>query len=155
MANVESYRGASTQTATKLWQQEIGVTADGVFGPATEAATKKWQSENGLTPDGIVGSRTWGVLLGVTEFEYPPTLKINDSSGDAGGASSDWDTDPVPVHTATSTAHPSPASAPATASTAQPPKQPSMGMFSGNIPLLTGVALIGAAFYAQVLKNRY
>jgi peptidoglycan hydrolase-like protein with peptidoglycan-binding domain len=32
---------------------------DGVFGEATEAAVKAFQQENGITVDGIVGERTW------------------------------------------------------------------------------------------------
>jgi peptidoglycan hydrolase-like protein with peptidoglycan-binding domain len=32
---------------------------DGVFGEATEAAVKAFQQENGITVDGIVSERTW------------------------------------------------------------------------------------------------
>ena len=51
-------RGASGD-AVRNWQDIIGVTADGAFGPATEAATKAWQAAHGLTADGVVGPATW------------------------------------------------------------------------------------------------
>jgi peptidoglycan hydrolase-like protein with peptidoglycan-binding domain len=39
-------------------QHEIGVAADGVFGPATERALKRWQRRHGLVADGIAGPQT-------------------------------------------------------------------------------------------------
>lgn len=36
---------------------------DGVFGPETENAVRAFQQENGLTVDGIVGQNTWQALL--------------------------------------------------------------------------------------------
>jgi len=32
---------------------------DGIFGAATESAVKRFQEDQGLTPDGIVGSMAW------------------------------------------------------------------------------------------------
>ena len=37
----------------------IGAAADGIFGSGTESATKTWQSNHGLTADGIVGKMSW------------------------------------------------------------------------------------------------
>lgn len=51
-------RGASGD-AVRNWQDIIGVTVDGAFGPATEAATKAWQAKHGLVPDAAVGPATW------------------------------------------------------------------------------------------------
>lgn len=56
------------------WQQIIGVTADGVFGPATAAATRAWQTEHGLRADGVVGPMTWGVALRVSDSLEQPFL---------------------------------------------------------------------------------
>ena len=36
---------------------------DGVFGSRTLAAVKAFQQDHGLTPDGVVGTNTWAVLL--------------------------------------------------------------------------------------------
>ena len=52
----------------QLWQEALGVTADGDFGAATTAATREWQRANGLTPDGIVGEASWNKMF------FPPPL---------------------------------------------------------------------------------
>jgi Transglycosylase-like domain/Putative peptidoglycan binding domain len=48
--------------AVRSIQSELGVTADGVFGPMTERAVKRFQRGHGLVPDGIVGPLTRGAL---------------------------------------------------------------------------------------------
>jgi len=47
----------------EILQNELGLVADGVFGPGTERALKKWQAANGLTPDGIAGPATFEMLF--------------------------------------------------------------------------------------------
>lgn len=48
---------------TKLLQERLGITADGIFGSDTKAAVISYQKANGLTTDGIVGQNTWRKLL--------------------------------------------------------------------------------------------
>ena len=60
-------RQGSRGEPVRLWQEALGVTADGDFGPATAAATRLWQEENGLNPDGIVGEQSWNKM-----FASPP-----------------------------------------------------------------------------------
>lgn len=52
-------RNSSRSNDVKIWQQVLGVTADGIFGPGTHAATASWQKARGLTADGVVGPATW------------------------------------------------------------------------------------------------
>lgn len=56
-------KGSSGDDVKKL-QQELGLPADGVFGPLTEAKVKEWQAANNLTTDGIVGDITWSKMFG-------------------------------------------------------------------------------------------
>jgi len=45
-------------------QFRIGANPDGIYGSQTEAALKKFQQQNGLTVDGIIGAMTWQKLIG-------------------------------------------------------------------------------------------
>ncbi len=45
-------------------QFRIGANPDGIYGSQTEAAMKKFQQQNGLTADGIIGAMTWQKLIG-------------------------------------------------------------------------------------------
>ncbi len=56
-------REGSRGSDVRLWQEALGVTADGDFGPGTAAATRQWQQANGLTPDGIVGEQSWNKMF--------------------------------------------------------------------------------------------
>jgi hypothetical protein len=51
-------RGAAVRSI----QHELGIPADGVFGPQTERAVKRFQLRHDLAPDGIVGPLTRGAL---------------------------------------------------------------------------------------------
>jgi hypothetical protein len=51
-------RGASV----KVLQQQLGIEADGVFGPETDAAVRAFQMTRGLPVDGVVGKWTWSAL---------------------------------------------------------------------------------------------
>ena len=48
---------------TKLIQEKLGISADGIFGANTEVEVKNYQRTNGLSVDGIVGRNTWRKLL--------------------------------------------------------------------------------------------
>lgn len=48
---------------TKLMQQKVGTTADGIFGSGTKQAVINYQKSKGLSADGIVGQNTWRKLL--------------------------------------------------------------------------------------------
>lgn len=50
---------------TKLLQEKLGVTADGIFGGNTKAKVIVFQETHGLSADGIVGQNTWRKLLGL------------------------------------------------------------------------------------------
>ncbi len=63
-ADTPAYPGQTLQRGSQgadvvIWQQALGIAADGHFGPQTEQATKAWQRENGLTANGIVDAGVW------------------------------------------------------------------------------------------------
>jgi peptidoglycan hydrolase-like protein with peptidoglycan-binding domain len=54
---------AKHEVATiKRLQNEVGVSADGEFGPKTEAAVRRLQAREGLKVDGVVGPKTWAAI---------------------------------------------------------------------------------------------
>jgi len=57
-------RRGSRGTEVEILQKQLGITADGIFGPGTEAAVKAYQRSKGLTADGVVGPNTWRALFG-------------------------------------------------------------------------------------------
>jgi len=52
----------SVGPAVKDLQIQLGIEADGIFGPGTERAVRQFQAENGLDADGIVGPKTHAAL---------------------------------------------------------------------------------------------
>jgi hypothetical protein len=57
-------RVGSTGPAVTLLQQQLGVAADGQFGPKTRAAVVAFQQGHALGADGVVGPQTWTALEG-------------------------------------------------------------------------------------------
>jgi putative chitinase len=60
----ETVRLGSSGDTVKAVQKELGISADGIFGPGTEMAVKKWQDDNDLVADGIVGPQSLKKMLG-------------------------------------------------------------------------------------------
>jgi peptidoglycan hydrolase-like protein with peptidoglycan-binding domain len=59
---VELLRVGSRGPAVKKLQRELGIVADGIFGPQTRAAVRAFQKHHRLLVDGIVGPQTSGAL---------------------------------------------------------------------------------------------
>ena len=57
--NMKTIKKGSKGNAVKVWQIIIGTTPDSIFGSGTESVTKTWQKNHGLTADGIVGKNSW------------------------------------------------------------------------------------------------
>ena len=67
-ARQQVLRRGSTGGAVKIYQVALNgvgypLVGDGIFGAATDSATRRFQSDRGLSVDGIVGPRTWDALL--------------------------------------------------------------------------------------------
>jgi peptidoglycan hydrolase-like protein with peptidoglycan-binding domain len=105
MTTPATIKQGSSGAVVKQWQQVLGVTADGKFGPATTTATKTWQGKHGLKADGVVGPATWtaaqpvtvavkpiiqstttGTVVKTTVTTTKPTLK----QGSSGSAVIEW-----------------------------------------------------------------
>src|SRR6185312_6648517 len=44
-------------------QKQVGVTADGIFGPITRGGVERFQREHSLAITGLVDARTWAALF--------------------------------------------------------------------------------------------
>src|SRR6056300_1571923 len=60
----ETVRLGSRGPTVRAVQEELEIGADGVFGRGTEAHVKAWQEENGLTPDGVMGPKSLAIMFG-------------------------------------------------------------------------------------------
>lgn len=56
-------RKGAAGAITKLLQEKLGISADGVFGNETYNAVINYQKSKGLDADGVVGQNTWRKLL--------------------------------------------------------------------------------------------
>ena len=62
---VMAFKLGSAGDAVVEIQRQLGVPADGSFGPVTDAAVRDFQARNGLDVDGVVGPATWTALFGL------------------------------------------------------------------------------------------
>lgn len=65
LAGCPTLRKGASGNITKLLQEKLDVTADGIFGLNTKAAVIGFQNAHKLVADGIVGQNTWKKLLGM------------------------------------------------------------------------------------------
>ena len=63
LAGCPLVREGARGNITKVIQQILGISSDGIFGPKTKAAVIAFQKSQNLAPDGIVGNNTWTKLL--------------------------------------------------------------------------------------------
>lgn len=63
-AKTGTLTSGSTGTLVKSIQRQLGITADGQYGPSTLAAVERYQKQHGLTVDGVVGRQTLASLRG-------------------------------------------------------------------------------------------
>jgi hypothetical protein len=66
-------------SAVRSIQRQLGVPADGVFGPMTEQAVKRFQRRHDLVADGIVGPMTRSAL-GLSPFSARSVRRSDDQS---------------------------------------------------------------------------
>jgi hypothetical protein len=66
-------------SAVRSIQQQLGISADGVFGPDTERAVKRFQRRHDLVADGIVGPLT-RAALGLKPFSSRSVRRTSDRS---------------------------------------------------------------------------
>ena len=59
----ELLRFGDVGPAVTAIQRQVGVTADGIFGPITRGAVERFQGAHGLGMTGIVDARTWAALF--------------------------------------------------------------------------------------------
>jgi hypothetical protein len=61
--------GVQSTDAVRALQQNLGVKADGAYGPRTRAAVKRFQRAHGLAVDGVAGPQTLAALGLATDDE--------------------------------------------------------------------------------------
>ena len=114
-------------------QRQVGVAADGIFGPITRAGVERFQRDHGLGVSGVVDARTWAALFNgrVLFYDAPDASRttpaapgkgsvrlVVDRHGSAGESSGGGSGDPgasAPSAPTTATPSPAPSSSPAPA----------------------------------------
>ncbi len=75
--------GSRGETVKKV-QAELGVTADGIYGPATAKVVQAFQAKHGLVADGLVGPDTLEKMTAFAEFT-PDVVARSVAADDGGG----------------------------------------------------------------------
>jgi murein DD-endopeptidase MepM/ murein hydrolase activator NlpD len=85
-------------------QRQLGVSADGIFGPLTQAAVTDFQARSGLDVDGVVGPATWTALFGLGQAaaaagarEGNVTVIVRERTDAKAGGGGDDDTADAPA----------------------------------------------------------
>ncbi|WP_319531852.1 peptidoglycan-binding protein [uncultured Cohaesibacter sp.] len=68
-------RVGSRGAAVKAMQEDLGIDADGKFGPGTKKAVMEFQKENGLTVDGMAGPATLAKMKSFSSVVTAETIK--------------------------------------------------------------------------------
>jgi Transglycosylase-like domain/Putative peptidoglycan binding domain len=76
--------GVQSTDSVRALQKELGVKADGVYGPRTRAAVKRFQRAHGLAVDGVAGPQTLAAL-GLGSGDEPPATDQTASATTGGG----------------------------------------------------------------------
>lgn len=63
LAGCPVLRKGAAGAITKLLQEKLDISVDGIFGANTQAAVINYQKSKGLSADGVVGQNTWRKLL--------------------------------------------------------------------------------------------
>lgn len=101
----------STGTSVAALQKQLGISADGIYGPQTQAAVEAYQRAHGLQVDGLAGPQTMSALTRGTASSPKP-------------APTGTPTKSVPAPVSMSTAPaPAPASAPSSSGSSVPSQQ--------------------------------
>ncbi len=69
-------RVGSRGEAVKLLQSDLGIDADGKFGPGTKKAVQAFQTAKGLPADGTAGPNTLSQMLMFAGMMTPQTVKL-------------------------------------------------------------------------------
>jgi peptidoglycan hydrolase-like protein with peptidoglycan-binding domain len=83
--------GSIGETVKKL-QTELGITADGRYGPGTANAVKEFQKKNGLTADGIAGPTTLAKTKAFGSVMNASVIASSIVNAGTQAAKSIWDT---------------------------------------------------------------
>lgn len=85
-------RQGSRGEAVKLLQMDLGIDADGKFGPGTKKSVEAFQAKNDLPADGIAGPNTLSKMVLFASMMTPQTVKLAEVQPDE----EHFDSEPMP-----------------------------------------------------------